>query len=64
LVPNISASRVVSAGNVAGEGAKMALLSGSERNGAHSLLNVITYVELSDREDFNDRFVEELAFPA
>jgi len=55
---------VVSAGNVAGEGAKMALLSGSERNGAHSLLNVITYVELSDREDFNDRFVEELAFPA
>ena len=64
LVPNIAASRVVSAGNVAGEGAKMALLSGSERNGAHSLLNVITYVELSDREDFNDRFVEELAFPA
>jgi uncharacterized 2Fe-2S/4Fe-4S cluster protein (DUF4445 family) len=63
LVPNIAASRVVSAGNVAGEGAKMALLSGSERNGAHSLLNVITYVELSDREDFNDRFVEELAFP-
>jgi uncharacterized 2Fe-2S/4Fe-4S cluster protein (DUF4445 family) len=63
LVPNIAASRVVSAGNVAGEGAKMALLSGSERNGAHSLLNVITYVELSDRGDFNDRFVEELAFP-
>lgn len=63
LVPKIAASRVVSAGNVAGEGAKMALLSGSERNGAHSLLNVITYVELSDREDFNDRFVEELAFP-
>lgn len=63
LVPNIAASRVVSAGNVAGEGAKMALLSGSERNGAHSLLNVITYVELSDRADFNDRFVEELAFP-
>ncbi len=63
LVPKIAASRVVSAGNVAGEGAKMVLLSGSERNGAHSLLNVITYVELSDREDFNDRFVEELAFP-
>jgi hypothetical protein len=24
---------------------------------------VINYVELSDREDFNDRFVQELAFP-
>ena len=63
LVPDISVPRVVSAGNVAGEGAKMALLSGSERNGAHTLLEVIKYVELSDREDFNDRFVEELAFP-
>jgi len=41
----------------------MALLSGSERNGAHTLVEVINYVELSDREDFNDRFVEELAFP-
>ncbi len=63
LVPDISVPRVVSAGNVAGEGAKMALLSGSERNGAHTLVEVINYVELSDREDFNDRFVEELAFP-
>ena len=63
LVPDISVSRVVSAGNVAGEGAKMALLSGSERNGAQTLVEVIKYVELSDREDFNDRFVEELAFP-
>jgi Uncharacterized metal-binding protein len=63
LVPDISVPRVVSAGNVAGEGAKMALLSGSERNGAQTLVEVINYVELSDREDFNDRFVEELAFP-
>ena len=62
LVPDISPPRVVSAGNVAGEGAKMVVLSGSERNGAHTLVNAISYVELSDREDFNDRFVEELAF--
>jgi uncharacterized 2Fe-2S/4Fe-4S cluster protein (DUF4445 family) len=64
LVPDISPPRVVSAGNVAGEGAKMVVLSGSERNGAHTLVNAISYVELSDREDFNDRFVEELAFGA
>ena len=42
----------------------MAVLSGSERNGAQTLVNGISYVELSDREDFNDRFVEELAFGA
>ncbi len=63
LVPDIATTRILSAGNVAGEGAKMVLLSGSERNGARSLTNLVHYVELSEREDFNDRFVEELAFP-
>ena len=63
LVPKIPVMRIVSAGNVAGEGAKMALLSDSERHGAHALLDEIHYVELSDRSDFNDRFVDELAFP-
>ena len=63
LVPRIPVMRIVSAGNVAGEGAKMALLSDSERHGARALLDEIHYVELSDRTDFNDRFVDELAFP-
>jgi len=64
LVPPLPLLRVVSAGNVAGEGAKMALLSIRERAGATALLEEVTYVELSDRADFNDRFVEQLAFPA
>jgi len=55
--------RVVSAGNVAGEGAKMALLSLRERAGGLALLEEVRYVELSDRADFNDRFVEQLPFP-
>ena len=64
LVPTLPVTRVVSAGNVAGEGAKMALLSLRERAGALALLDEVAYVELSDRPDFNDRFVDELAFPA
>jgi uncharacterized 2Fe-2S/4Fe-4S cluster protein (DUF4445 family) len=64
LVPKLSVMRIMSAGNVAGEGAKMVLLSAQERNGAQSLLEAIDYVELSDRADFNDKFVERLAFPA
>ena len=64
LVPKLPVLRVVSAGNVAGEGAKMALLSVRERAGGLALLEEVRYVELSDRADFNDRFVDQLAFPA
>ena len=63
LVPRLPVLRIVSAGNVAGEGAKMALLSLRERAGADALMEEVTYVELSDRPDFNDRFVDQLAFP-
>ncbi len=63
LVPKLSVLRIVSAGNVAGEGAKMVLLSARERAGADALLEEVRYVELSDRPDFNDRFVDQLAFP-
>jgi uncharacterized 2Fe-2S/4Fe-4S cluster protein (DUF4445 family) len=64
LVPKVALPRIVSAGNVAGEGAKMALLSLQERHAAEAMLDQVRYIELSDRPDFNDRFVEELAFPA
>ena len=64
LVPRLPALRVVSAGNVAGEGAKMALLSMRERAGALALLEEVRYVELSDRADFNDAFVDQLPFPS
>lgn len=63
LVPRLPVLRVVSAGNVAGEGAKMVLLSSRERAGADALLEEVRYVELSDRPDFNDAFVERLPFP-
>jgi uncharacterized 2Fe-2S/4Fe-4S cluster protein (DUF4445 family) len=63
LVPKLPVLRIVSAGNVAGEGAKMTLLSQRERAGATTLLEEVRYVELSDRSDFNDKFVDQLAFP-
>lgn len=64
LVPKMPVVRIVSAGNVAGEGAKMVLLSANERAGAKALLDEVKYVELSDREDFQDKFVVELALPS
>ncbi|HSC05027.1 MAG TPA: ASKHA domain-containing protein [Solirubrobacteraceae bacterium] len=63
LVPKIALPRIVSAGNVAGEGAKIAALSVRERAEAHSILREVEYIELSGRADFNDMFVDQLAFP-
>ncbi len=63
LVPKLPILRIVSAGNVAGEGAKMVLLSSNERKGVQTLLDEVKYIELSDRADFNDKFIEHLAFP-
>ena len=40
----------------------MALLSIRERAAARALLEEVHYVELSDRPDFNDRFIDQLAF--
>ena len=64
LVPKLPVARILSAGNVAGEGAKMVLLSQAERHGANALLAEVSYVELSDRADFNDKFMLELALPS
>ena len=63
LVPRLALPRIVSAGNVAGEGAKIVLLSHRERAEAESIVREVQYVELSGRADFNDQFVDQLAFP-
>ena len=63
LVPRLALPRIVSAGNVAGEGAKIVALSHRERAEARSIVREVEYVELSGRADFNDLFVDELALP-
>jgi uncharacterized 2Fe-2S/4Fe-4S cluster protein (DUF4445 family) len=63
LVPKLPLTRIVAAGNVAGEGAKIAALSVTERAAANAVLDEVSYVELSGRADFNDLFIDQLAFP-
>jgi uncharacterized 2Fe-2S/4Fe-4S cluster protein (DUF4445 family) len=63
LVPKLALPRIVSAGNVAGEGAKIAALSLRERAEAEAILHEVEYVELSGRADFNDLFIDQLSFP-
>jgi uncharacterized 2Fe-2S/4Fe-4S cluster protein (DUF4445 family) len=63
LVPRLPLARIISAGNVAGEGAKIAALSVTERAAANAVPDEVEYVELSGRADFNDLFIDQLAFP-
>jgi uncharacterized 2Fe-2S/4Fe-4S cluster protein (DUF4445 family) len=63
LVPRLPLTRIVAAGNVAGEGAKIAALSVTERAAANAVLDEVAYVELSGRSDFNDLFIDQLQFP-
>jgi len=63
LVPPLPLSRIIVAGNTAGEGAKILALSVTERAAATAVLDEVTYVELSAHADFNDLFVDQLAFP-
>ena len=64
LVPRLPLARIVAAGNVAGEGAKIVALSVTERAAANAVLDEVDYVELSGRSDFNDLFIDQLAFQA
>jgi uncharacterized 2Fe-2S/4Fe-4S cluster protein (DUF4445 family) len=64
LVPRLPVTRIVAAGNVAGEGAKIAALSLPERHAAAALLDEVEYVEASGNADYNDIFLEELTFPS
>jgi len=63
LVPRLPLARIVAAGNVAGEGAKIVALSVTERAAANAVLDEVDYVELSGRADFNDLFIDQLQFP-
>ena len=63
LVPRMAIPRIVSAGNVAGEGAKIAALSHRERAEAAAIVREVRYVELSGRADFNDLFIDQLRLP-
>ncbi|MFQ5878147.1 MAG: ASKHA domain-containing protein [Acidobacteriota bacterium] len=64
LVPPVPLDRIRAIGNAAGEGARIALLSYREREAAAAMPTRVEYLELSGRVDFNDIFMEALAFPA
>ncbi|MBI3371238.1 MAG: DUF4445 domain-containing protein [Betaproteobacteria bacterium] len=58
LVPPVPVHTIESIGNAAGDGARLALFSRTERERAIRLAETIRVIELTEREDFQDLFVE------
>ncbi|MGI9604655.1 MAG: ASKHA domain-containing protein [Acidimicrobiales bacterium] len=63
LVPDCDLEQVSSAGNAAGTGAVIALLSGTARRDIETLIPTITKVETATEAKFQDHFVEAMAIP-
>lgn len=63
LLPPELESRVEPVGNAAGEGAKIALLNRDELQCTDTLVKDICFLELAASAEFQDTFVDELAFP-
>jgi len=62
LLPSVPPERIEPVGNAAGVGAQMALLSESLREEADRIARRVRHVELSSRQDFQNRFINALNF--
>ena len=62
LVPSLPAGKIVQAGNAAIEGATIALLSGSKREGLEALVKKVEHCRLETHPRFFDFFVEGCQF--
>lgn len=63
LVPQVDPERVRFVGNAAGAGARLALVSADARSRAERLAARAEYIELANRADYHDAFVDAMAFP-
>jgi uncharacterized 2Fe-2S/4Fe-4S cluster protein (DUF4445 family) len=63
LFPNFPNTRYIQAGNSALIGARMALVSGKERNRGLDIARKTKYLELTTNKCFNRKFAEGMRFP-
>ncbi len=63
MLPDISPGRIVSMGNAAGDGARMALLDREKRKEANWIARRVEYLELTIQEEFQDEFIAALHIP-
>jgi len=63
MLPGVTPAQIKSAGNAAGAGAVMVLMSCSQRSRAQNLADRMQYLELAIHPGFNDAFLDGMAFP-
>jgi uncharacterized 2Fe-2S/4Fe-4S cluster protein (DUF4445 family) len=63
LIPDCDLSRVSSAGNAAGTGALIALLSGAARREIEAVVRRVEKIETAVEPRFQEHFVDAMAFP-
>ena len=64
LIPPISKERVISIGNAAGAGARLALLSEKEMDIAKRLASIAEHLELAVSPDYQMELMERMMFPS
>ena len=63
LIPLELESKIIPIGNAAGEGSKIAALSGKEFIRSAKMAANVEFLELATDPDFQDCFVDQLEFP-
>ncbi len=63
MLPDIPTDRIEFAGNTAGSGARMALISTKIREVAVNITEKMSYLELAKEVDFQEEFMKALYFP-
>ncbi len=63
MIPDVSLDKIVFAGNTAGSGARIALMSKKIREEAEELVDKISYIELAADPNFEHEFASALRFP-
>ncbi len=64
LLPPISIEKIKAAGNAAGVGAKLALISVKERERAAILAERIEHIELASHQEYHKQFMDQMLFPS
>lgn len=62
LIPSLPMNKIISAGNTAGAGVSMALMSESEMELAKAVPSRVEHIELASCSEFQDEYMKALAF--
>ena len=63
VLPTIDLDKIISVGNAAGQGSKLALINRDKMREVDRIAREVDYIELSFRSDFTEKFMSAMSFP-